>query len=460
MPTVVEVLDESVPPTDVDGLVHENLIDVGVDANLGVHDAAHPKFFYGWVMLPLAILLMLASSPGQTFGITYFNAQFREAFRLSPTRLSATYLVATVIASLALPYLGGLIDRFGLRRSSLAAAAVMAGVCVLMSQTQGVVTLSLAFVLLRVLGPGTLVLLANNTLATWFDRRLGLVSGLMQLTMAFAVAWVPAGIVLLIDRFGWRGAYWAIAAILAGGLFPLLAVAYRESPDLLGQSPDGKRPGLSDKPRDVGMVGLTVRQAMRHRAYWILLAATAVWTLIGTGFIFHLEALFLSQGLQKSVSTRAMTYMALGMGTAQILGGLLADRLALRWLVCTAASLIATSCLMLVVGSSNLLLPSFAVYGIAHGLMSIVAATSWARYFGRAHLGKIRGMSLTAAVGGSSLGPLLMGVSVDYLGSFEPALWLFAAIASMIAIAGFWATPPEGLPEGIDDSQAIDSGHP
>ncbi len=455
MSTAAELLDnESVDSTGVDGVDGVDgvllgaSIDVAVDANysvdFGANTNAQPKFFYGWLMLPLAMLLMIASSPGQTFGFSFFNVKFREAFDLTQTRLSAVYLVATVTAALALPFIGGLTDRFGLRRSVLATVAALAGVCVLMSQTQGVVTLFAAFVLFRILGAGMMVLLANNTLATWFDRRLGLASGMMQVAMAGAIAFVPAGIVFLIETFGWRGAYLGIAAILAVGLLPLLAAVYRESPEVLGQLPDGVRTALSGKPLDVGVVGLTLPQARRHRAFWILLAATATWALIGTGYFFHLEAIFQAHGLGKSNSTRAMTYMALGMGTFQILGGLLADRVALRWLVASAVGLLAASCVMMAIGKATILIPGFAVFGIGQGLMSIVAATGWARYFGRAHLGKIRGMSLTAAIAGSSLGPLLMGVSDDYLGSFAPAFGLFAGLALVIAVAGLWATPPKG----------------
>ncbi len=421
---------------------------LGADISADISTERIPsRWFYGWLMLPLAMSMMIATSPGQTFGFSFFNAEFRNAFSLSQTRLSAVYLVATVIASLALPTIGALIDRFGLRRSALVAVAGLAAVCVFMSQVQGVAMLFTAFVLFRILGPGTMTLLANNTLAAWFDRRLGIASGMMQLSMACATAFVPVSIVFLIDSFGWRGAYLGIAAVLAGGLLPLLALVYRESPALLGQYPDGHRPLPGDKPRRVNATGLTVQQAMQQRSYWILLASTATWALIGTGFVFHLEALFQAHGLDKGASARAMTCLAIGMGASQIFGGLLADRIALRWLVVTAVGLIATSCVMLALGRTSYLVPSFAVYGVGQGLKSIVAGTGWARYFGRAHLGKIRGMSLTAAIAGSSVGPLMMGVADDYLGSFSPALWLFAGMATLVAIAGFWATPPERIDE-------------
>jgi len=439
MSSALEVLED---PTRGEPAGKEAVLEAATELRLDEVVTNSSRFFYGWLMLPLAMLMMVATSPGQTFGITFFNARFREAFDLTQTRLSATYLIATVLASLALPMIGGLTDRWGLRKSTLIAVVAMAGVCVLMSQTQGAVTLFAGFTCFRIIGPGALVLLANNTLATWFDRRLGLASGMMQVAMAGAMAFVPAGIVGLIEVFGWRGAYLAIAALLAGGLLPLLALVYRESPAALGQYPDGQRQRPGAEPPVVSAWGLTAQEAKKHRAFWILLAATATWALIGTGFVFHLEALFGAHGLGKSASTQALSSMALAMASSQILGGLLADRIALRWLVASAVGLIAVSCVLLATGNTLVLIPGFLVYGIAQGLMSILAGTAWARYFGRAHLGKIRGMSLTAAIAGSSLGPLLMGISDDYLGGFAPSLWLFAALASVVAVAGLWATPP------------------
>lgn len=63
------------------------------------------------------------------------------------------------------------------------------------------------------------------------------------------------------------------------------------------------------------------------------------------------------------------------------------------------------------------------------------------RYFGRAHLGKIRGSVWTAAVAGSSIGPILMGVAYDRTGDFRLALIAVVVILSDLAIAGLWATP-------------------
>ena len=57
------------------------------------------EIFYGWVMIPLATLVMICSAPGQTYGFMRFNPSIRESLSLSQTDLSATYLLATLCAA-------------------------------------------------------------------------------------------------------------------------------------------------------------------------------------------------------------------------------------------------------------------------------------------------------------------------------------------------------------------------
>jgi cyanate permease len=94
---------------------------------------------------------------------------------------------------------------------------------------------------------------------------------------------------------------------------------------------------------------------------------------------------------------------------------------------------------MRAVGFMDLVL-GYSIYGLGQGLKSILANTAWARFFGREHLGKIRGTSLTAAVGASAIGPVVMGISADYCGGFAPSLALFAGMAVLSGVAGCWAT--------------------
>ncbi|MEQ8838154.1 MAG: MFS transporter, partial [Lacipirellulaceae bacterium] len=319
-------------------------------------ESTQEKPFYGWVMLPVAMLILVASSPGQTFGFAFFNPHFQQALSLTSTQLSTAYLFATLLAAVPLSYVGSLTDRFGLRKSLFATVIALSLGCMLLAATSNIAMLCLSFFVMRLLGPGMMVLLANNTLAAWFDKRLGKASGAMQLSMAGAVALIPAGMLLLINSFGWRQAYVIIGCGLALTMLPVLWFFYRESPEELGQERDGIVPGpqvlpavpagsVAENSTTRGSSDFTLAEAMRTPAYWVLIAATSAWAMIGTGIVFHMEALFATRGLAETTMQLAPTALAIGMAAMQLCGGVLAARVAIRFLEMLAIGGIGSSSL-------------------------------------------------------------------------------------------------------------------
>jgi MFS family permease len=415
--------------------------------------------YYGWLMLPVAMAMMVASSPGQTFCVTYFNDPISAALGLSQTSLSSIYMVATLLAALPLPYFGAVADRIGLRLAAVVVALAFGLACMGMSVVSGPASLCVVFFAMRALGPGALVLLSTNTLSAWFHRRLGTVSGTNSFVMSLAMGGVPWLALSLIDAYGWR---WAYALLGAGAwmlVLPLVALVFRNRPDDVGQSIDGGAVVLAEAsmatpdlslpiaevpPRLVSLndQGLLLEQVQRERSFWILLLGTSAWTMVGTGVIFVIVPLFRLQGLSEVHAATAFTLQTIAQAVLQLSGGLLMRWATVRGLLAFALGGIALSTALLAVGWQASLMPAFVIYGAGQGLMSVISGTCWAEYFGRKHLGRIRGASMTAAVGGSSLGPVVLGVSLDYCGGFSPGLWLLAALAAVAALAAPWATPP------------------
>ncbi len=117
---------------------------------------------------------------------------------------------------------------------------------------------------------------------------------------------------------------------------------------------------------------------------------------------------------------------------------------ALRTLAFGALLLYAAAVSALVLLPNNsVVLVYVLILGLAQGLFGGLGNTVWVRYYGRKHLGKIRGSVWTAAVAGSSIGPFLMGVSYDKQGDFYSSLTVIAIILIALAIDALWATPPK-----------------
>ena len=402
-------------------------------------------------MLPVALTAQVATTPGQTLGISAFNQSFRDGLNINHSQLSGAYMIATFLASLPIFFIGALMDRYGIRRVMTVVVICLGGACFFIARAHSLVTLFMAFCLLRVFGHGALPLLADNTLAMWFRKRLGTVSGLKNLGITCTVMSVPPLFLWLIHTFGWREAFAILGLGVWALMLPLLLLVFRNRPEEIGQVIDGMRnvppcqsPDASTEPPTTASVSLDLKAAARTRAFWILLAQHGIWGLMWAGVIFNITPLFQSRGLTDNQAAATFVTLGLCMALMQLIGGFMADRLPLNLLLAAAVAAKAVGLIFLL--SMNRVWTAHAyaaVFGVGQGLAAVVGSTIWARYFGRDHLGKIRACAQTATVAASSLGPFLMAAAYDQFQSFVPPLLLFLALTPPLVVALLFATPPQ-----------------
>lgn len=396
-------------------------------------------------MLPLAILIQIGSSPGQTFGVSLFNEPIRESLGLSHTQLTGSYMLASALAALPMMWVGRRMDRHGLRLATLLLVAVAAVACFAISQAHGIVGLTMSFFLLRAFAQGGLSMASSNTLGMWFSRRLGLASGVAGIGTALGIAVTPFVYSALIEHFGWRNAYAAIGVTLLVTLLPLLALAYRNNLDAMkATAPSASHPmGPSTGP------SLTLHEAMQTPAYWAGLACAALTGLICTAVFFNLDPMLARNGLSGADAAGVFPWVASTMALMQLNGGMLSDRIPLRVLMTTAVALLGAGVYVMGEGTTPLVINlGGLLLGAGQGLMGVTSNTLWPRYFGRKALGAIRSSVFSSTIAACSVGPFLMGVTFDLTGTYEPSLWVFVALAALTAAGTFvWGGPPETVEE-------------
>ncbi|MBT3339301.1 MAG: MFS transporter [Anaerolineae bacterium] len=411
--------------------------------------AKRTNFFYGWIILPISTLAAFFTSPGQTYMVSVFNPSLREALDLSLTQLTGAYMFGTILASLPQTYIGQLADRMGIRKTIFIIATLFSLACVFISQANSLVMLFFAFFFLRMLGQGGLQLLSVNMLPMWFQKTLGTVSGINNVVVSLMISIVPVSILALIGAVGWRKAYILAGASIFIILLPIVYFFYINRPEEIGQVVDGDNPSISTKSTKIetSEKEFNLKEAMHTRAYWILTLSWFAWAAIATAITFNLLPIFTAKGLSEEQAAASFTILMVASAIFQIFGGMVADRVQLRWMAFGALGLygLAIGALIYLPIGSVVLVYTL-LLGSAQGLWGGLGNTVWVRYFGREHLGKIRGSVWTAAVAGSSVGPFLMGISYDLSGDFFISLAGFAIILFALAIAGVWATPPT-LPE-------------
>lgn len=411
--------------------------------------AARLPFFYGYVMIPVAMFVQIATSPGQTFAISAFTPSLRESLGISDSLLSLAYMLGTVGAAIPLSFVGPLSDRYGLKGITFVAVAALSAACYIASQVTGFFTLLAAFFLLRFLGQGSLSLLSSNTIAMWFRTRMGRVSAVMSIGTAIAFAWIPGLISDWIAAIGWRETYRGIAVVLVIAMLPMIILFFRDRPEDVGQSVDGLPEPTTNQPFDrlaknkTHARSLTMREVLRTCAFYILAVTNTVWAMAGTGILFYLFTLCEDRGFETNVAANLFKTFGLSMLAMQLTGGVLADFLPLNKLLGTGTLMMCLGFGLISFGQTEAALHGFAgLFGGGQGLLLAVSAVIWVRYYGRTHLGSIRGSTWCLTVAGSGCGPLLMGLTRDYTGGFGAAIVAFFAAMCVLAVAAWWATPP------------------
>ena len=80
--------------------------------------------------------------------------------------------------------------------------------------------------------------------------------------------------------------------------------------------------------------------------------------------------------------------------------------------------------------------------GLAIGGLHLLLRLTYADYYGRLHLGSIRGLTIGAQIAGQVIGPVVAGFMFDTTGDYQLPFLLFTLIVSFGAVLVLAAKPP------------------
>ena len=416
----------------------------------------HSPFFYGWVILAAGSLGAVMMGPSQTFTVSLFIDNFVTDLGISRSTVSLIYGAATLGASLLLPMTGRLVDRYGTRRMMLAVTLAFVAALAAMSRVAGVAGLLLTLLAVRFLGFGSMQLVSNNVIAQWFVRRRGMVMGLASQSLAVSLFVFPALAEMLIRQFTWRGAWIGLSAIVLVIAAPAAWLLYRDRPELYGLQPDGNARGRYAD--GAGEEDWTLSEARRTSVFWVFTLAFLVMATVNAGLVFHQASLFVERGLSRSDAVIAYQAMALVSIIGNLGMGHLLDRVSARLLLVAQMGLLSTALLLLQVMDTMWMALIYAtLLGLAMGGSRVMDSTVWAKYFGRRHLGSIRGATMVGSVGGTALGAYPLALSYDLAGSYSPALMALILLPIAISFSMIFVKRPQKR-ERREEDHAITVG--
>ncbi len=393
---------------------------------------ARPSLYYGWVMLVLAAVAMTATLPGRTHGLGLIAKPLTEDASLNVdevTFATLNFWAIIVGSALCLPA-GRLVDRFGTRRV-LAGVAACLGICVFgMSQAGGIVLLFVTLTLVRGLGQGALSVVSMAMVGKWFTRRLPIAMALFTVLLSIGFIASFQGFGAAVKNLGWRTSWAGLGIVLLVGLAPLALLVARSTPESIGAVPDGDEP-----ESDQAVVrSSTLAEALRSPAFWAFTLSACLFNMIWSALTLLSENLLASRGFGHETYLDVMSMMV-GFGLpANFFGGWSARRWGMGKPLAAGMAMLAGSLLAfphLRTETHALLFGT--MLGVAGGIVTVVFFAFYARAFGREHLGSIQAAAQVLTVVASALGPLLLALCRDGMGSYG---WFFYATAPIALVLG------------------------
>ncbi len=383
-----------------------------------------------WIVLALATITAALTGPGQTLGVAVFIDHFVTDLGLTRSQVAGAYLVGTLTGATLLPSVGRFIDNRGVRRSQIIVGLLFGLALVNMSQVNGLIWLAIGFTGIRLLGQGSLSLIATVTVSLQFVKNRGTALGIFSTAAGALMAIVPVALSFAISQWGWR-----VAWLVAAGVVPVVVVAFavfglRDLP-----TRSAKSASSVSSQAETGDPSVDRTQALRSRGFWILAAVSGSAGMLGTALNFHQIDLLGDAGLSSKAAAVMFLPQVLGSSIAGLSVGVIGDRVGTRYLPAAGMALLVGAHWMAAIVSPGVIVVLYAiVLGAMAGAVRTSTSTLLPAWFGTTHLGSIQGSLTFFTVGASAIGPVALAQLEGSFGSYRPAVLILSIIPAIAMV--------------------------
>jgi len=357
-----------------------------------------------------------------------FAGPLKEQFGWSQTQLNLS-LAFSFISGLCAPFVGTLSDRIGIRPVMFGSILIIAIGFLMRPFITELWHWYLFSALVYTGFPGATVLPGGKMVGLWFPRTRGRMMGAVMAGNNFGGITMPPLAAAIIVVFNWQTAYVVFGVIMGALAVMALFVIVEDEKKVESEM---KRTGRGDQAqiaRAAAQAGVTLKQALRNRNFWLVTVGLVAATFTYQGVLTQLRQHFEESGFTPAMATTAVSTIA-GMGIfSKLAFGRASEKITARIATILSIALQMVGVIIIAqVDASHLLWLGIFVFGLGFGGLGALALLVVQEMFGMKEFGGIMGIMQVGMIASGTGAPMMAGAIHDSSGSFDSAFLIVAAI--------------------------------
>ncbi len=403
---------------------------------------ARRQIYYGWAVVAATFLTLLVTAAAMGApGVLIVPLE--KEFGWTTSEISAALALRIFLYGLLGPFAAAFMNRFGVRRVAIVALVLIStGFLV----SIGITSLWQLMVLWGVVigvGTGLTAMVLAATIATrWFNKRRGLVMGLLAASAATGqLVFLPL-IAALTQYYGWRSALVFMSCVLILTVLVVLALM-RDRPADLDLPLYGETEVTPAPARGEGLLSLMMspllmlKDVARTGTFWILFFTFFICGCSTNGLIqTHFVTFCSDYGLAAVTSASILAMMGMFDFVGTISSGWLTDRFDSRYLLFWYYGLRGLSLLFL--PFTNFTFYGLSIFAVFYGLDWIATVPPTVRLaadrFGREKAALVFGWVFAGHQIGAATAAYGAGLTRTELGTYLPAFFTAGALCLLAAL--------------------------
>ena len=388
------------------------------------------KYFYGYNIVGAGFLIQ-GMSYGAMFTYGVFFKEFQADFGWSRALISGASSLCFFVGGAFGILAGRLNDKIGPRVLTVCTSISLGIGYLLMSRLQAPLQLYLIYGVLICIGLGAHDVITLSTVARWFVKRRGMMSGIVKVGTGSGQLVLPLFAVALISVYGWRNAYLIIGMVVLATMVAA-ALVMRLDPGEMGLLPDGGSNQLNGAETGSKAPGLPLRAVARTTQFWAMCGAEFASFFCLLTIVVHIVPHAMDLGLSPTTAAGVISAIGGMSMLGRIVMGTANDRIGGKrsLIICFIALLFSLIWLQMAREAWMLFLFA-AIYGSAHGGLFTVVSPTVAELFGTGSHGVLFGIVVFSGNFGGAISPILAGYIFDVTGSYQLVFLLLTGMAAV-----------------------------